>query len=81
MDSILFILNGFLIPIVVYAIVLVLNMLLPGRCVEGYVINPDTKQPLVYRLNGMLVLIVIALIWALISYLGWLPWDWLYQHR
>jgi delta14-sterol reductase len=36
----------------VYAIVLGLHLSLPGRWVDGYLLDPATGSPLRYRLNG-----------------------------
>jgi len=75
------ILIGLLIPLFVYLLVLLMHSVLPAKHVAGYVKDPVTKQPYRYRLNGLLVMIASMLIWAGTCYLGWLPWDYLYQYR
>ncbi|MGI9294713.1 MAG: DUF1295 domain-containing protein [Pseudomonadales bacterium] len=80
MSTIEFVL-GFCAPAVIYGLVLILHLLLPASEVEGYVTNPDTNLPYSYRLNGLTILVVTTAIWAAIGWLGWLPWDWFYQHR
>ena len=72
---------GFLSPILVYALVLALHLLVPARWTDGYVLDPATGKPLRYRLNGLRVhLIVIALYLGACSR-GLLPWDFFYVHR
>ena len=53
---------------------------MPARKVVGYV-REATDKPLEYRLNGPLVLVVLALLWVLFGPTGVLAWDWLYVHR
>jgi len=68
-------------PLVVYGVVLGLHLLLPGRWVDGYVIDPATGRPFLYRLNGLRVLGVSVALYALACGLGWLPWGFFYLHR
>ncbi len=77
MDKVL----GFLSPVLVYSFIFVLNLLLPGRWVKGYVTKPNSSEKLRYRLNGLLVLCTVILAWALCCYFGWMPWDWLFTYR
>jgi delta14-sterol reductase len=72
---------GFLTPLIVYAAILVLHLVLPGRWTDGYVLDPATCRPLRYRLNGLRVLLVTAAGYAALCTLGWMPWDFLYLHR
>jgi hypothetical protein len=72
---------GFFAPFVIYAALLALHLLLPARVVDGYVRDPETGDPLRYRLNGLAVLFVAVFAWILVGWLGWLPFDWLYHHR
>jgi hypothetical protein len=71
---------GFLAPACVYALVLLLHRVLPARDVEGYVRGADGR-PLRYRLNGLLVLLVVLGLYASAARFGLLPWDffWLYR--
>ena len=46
---------GFLYVLVIYAVVLGLHLVVPGRWVDGYVIDPNTSKPLRYHLNGLRV--------------------------
>jgi protein-S-isoprenylcysteine O-methyltransferase Ste14 len=74
-------LAGFFAPFLIYAVLLLLHLLLPARQVDGYVRDPETGEPLRYRLNGLAVLFVATFGWVLVGWLGWLPFDWLYHHR
>ena len=68
---------GFVTPLIVYAMFFLVQLLLPGRWVPGYVINPETGEPRNYRLNGMLVFLLVLVVWAL--ELTGLPRDWFYR--
>jgi delta14-sterol reductase len=72
---------GFFAPWIMYALMVVLHLALPARRIVGYVQDPRTGKPWEYRLNGPIVLIVMAGLWALAGRFGVLPWDWLYIHR
>jgi protein-S-isoprenylcysteine O-methyltransferase Ste14 len=72
---------GFFSPLMVYIFIFVLNAVLPGRWVVGYVNKKNSDEKLRYRLNGLLVLIVVIFTWVLLCYFGFLSWDWFYQYR
>lgn len=72
---------GFLAPAIIYSYIFLLNILLPGRWVTGYVTKAGSEEKLRYRLNGLLVLFTVLLTWFLLGYFGVLAWDWLYQVR
>jgi delta14-sterol reductase len=72
---------GFLSPAMVYILIFILNAVLPGRWVVGYVTGKDPNKKLMYRLNGLLVLITVLAAWALLCYSGIIPWDWFYENR
>ena len=72
---------GFFAPWIVYAALLALHLVVPARTVAGYVDNPDTGNPLTYRLNGLPVLLLAVGVWAGLGYLEILPFEWLYLHR
>lgn len=71
---------GFFSPWMVYAAVLALHVLLPARHVSGYVRGAD-GQPLRYRLNGPLVLLVVLGLYAVLARLGVIGWDFFWEHR
>ncbi|MEW6433944.1 MAG: DUF1295 domain-containing protein [Myxococcota bacterium] len=68
-------------PLVIYLVITVLMLVVPGRWVDGYVVNPETGKPHRYRLNGLRVLILTVAAWALACRRGWLAWDAFYVHR
>ena len=72
---------GFLAPVVIYALIFILSVALPGRWVTGYVTKANSSQKLRYRLNGLLVFFIMVAIWFVLGYKDILPWDWLYVHR
>lgn len=72
---------GFLAPIIIYAYIFVLNVLVPGRWVTGYATQCNSTQKLRYRLNGIQVLLLVVASWAFVCYAGLLPWNWLYLYR
>jgi len=77
MDKIL----GFFSPWIIYTAITILHYLLPTRWRKGYVRNSVTGALLNYRLNGWIVLVVAIVIWFLLGYLSWAPYDWLYIMR
>ena len=68
---------GFFTPLVIFAVFLVAQLILPARRVTGYVLDPKTGQPRSYRLNGMLVFLIALVVWAL--ELTGMPRDWFYR--
>ena len=60
-----------------FAVFFVLQLILPGRWVPGYVINPETGEPRKYRLNGILVFVIAVIVWAF--ELTGMPRDWFYR--
>jgi protein-S-isoprenylcysteine O-methyltransferase Ste14 len=66
-------------PAVVYLAVLALHMLWPTRSTPGYVPGPD-GEPLRYRLNGLVVMLVMVGVWAGLCRAEVLAWDALYVH-
>lgn len=72
---------GFLTPIIIYLIIFILNAVMPGRWVVGYVNKEGSNEKLKYRLNGFLVLITSISIWFGMCYTEIMPWNWLYLMR
>lgn len=72
---------GFLTPWIVYAIITLLHYYLPGKWVNGYVKSHDSGELLRYRLNGIWVMLAALVLWFLLGYFDWIPYDWLYQVR
>ena len=74
-------LPGFFAPWLIFLGIVVLHVLLPARRVEGYVLDEASGEPLRYRLNGPLVLVVSVGVWLAAGLSGVMPWDWLWTHR
>jgi hypothetical protein len=72
---------GFSTPALIYLAIFILNALLPGRWVTGYVSKENSSKKLRYRLNGLLVLFMVILSWILFCHFGILAWDWFYECR
>jgi protein-S-isoprenylcysteine O-methyltransferase Ste14 len=72
---------GFLSPLIVYIIIFLLNAILPGRWVTGYVTKTNTAEKLRYHLNGLFVLITLLCGWALLCFNGIIASDWFYNVR
>ena len=53
------------------------QFILPGRRVTGYVVNPETGEPRNYKLNGILVFAIAMIVWAF--ELTGMPRDWFYR--
>jgi delta14-sterol reductase len=69
-----------LVPAVLTAVIVLLHRVLPARDVEGYVTGPD-GQRLRYRLNGLLVFLVVVAAWAGACWSGALAWSAFFVHR
>ena len=72
---------GFLSPWIAYAIITALHILVPARKRRGYVKNDTTGETLNYRINGIVVLAVSVLLWAVLVRYKIMPPDWLYRVR
>src|SRR5581483_2059051 len=71
---------GFLWPFVIYAVILLLHVAVPGRWVDGYVRDAAGK-PLRYRLNGLRVFVLAIALYVGACRLGFVAWDVFYVHR
>jgi delta14-sterol reductase len=72
---------GFLAPIIVSVMIFILNTLLPGRWVTGYINKINSTEKMRYHLNGILVFFTLVLLWFLLGYFDIVPFDWLYNYR
>ena len=70
---------GFFTPLAIFAAFAVAQIILPGRSVPGYVINPETGKPRNYRLNGLLVFAIALLVWGFAFEPMGIPRDWFYR--
>ena len=64
-------------PLAIFAVFLLAQVILPGRRVPGYVINPETGEPRNYRLNGILVFAIALIVWGF--ELTEMPRGWFYR--
>ncbi len=71
---------GLIIPPVIYLIITILHLIIPGRWYTGYVNNEQTGQKLRYRLNGIFVLFASVGTWAYVAP-KFNALIWLYTHR
>jgi delta14-sterol reductase len=71
----------FLAPLVVYATITAFHLAIPARQVDGYVIDPATRRPYRYRLNGLVVYAATIGLWALLCSRGVIAWDFFWTTR
>ena len=72
---------GFLAPVIVSMLIFILNAILPGRWVTGYITKPGSTEKMRYHLNGIFVFFSVILIWFFLGYFKIVPFDWLYNYR
>lgn len=72
---------GFFAPVLISVTIFILNILLPGRWVTGYVTKTGSVEKMRYHLNGLQVFFTLVLLWFLSGYFRILPYDWLYDYR
>ena len=70
---------GFFTPLVIFAVFLVAQLILPARRVPGYVIDQQTGEPRQYRLNGLLVFLIALAAWAIAPEFTDFERDWFYR--
>src|SRR5262249_16082132 len=63
------------------AVVMLLHLVVPARTVDGYAVNPQTKQPYRYRLNGLIVYALTIGLWAGVCSAGGLSWNFFWVTR
>ena len=68
---------GFFAPLAIFIVFFLLQIILPGKWIPGYVVNPETGEPRKYRLNGILVFLIAVIVWAF--ELTGMPRDWFYR--
>lgn len=72
---------AFFVPALFYFAFFILNGILPGRWVSGYITKPGSSEKMKYRLNGIIVFFTTVLAWLLLGYTGVFAYDWLYIYR
>lgn len=68
---------GFFSPLIIFAAFFLAQLILPGRRVPGYVVNPQTGKPRNYKLNGLLVFVIAQIVWA--TEVTGIDRDWFYR--
>ncbi len=71
---------GLITPLVAYAVITLLHVVIPSKRRPGYVTGAD-GQVLRYRTNGRWVLLASVILWFLLGYLRLVPFTWLYETR
>ena len=72
---------GLITPLVVYAVITLLHLVIPSKRRPGYVKNDATGEVLTYRTNGKYVLLASVILWFLLGFFHLVPFTWLYQTR
>ena len=72
---------GFLAPVVIMAVIFILNAFLPGRWVSGYITRPGSFEKMRYHLNGILVFFVMVGLWVILGITDIVSFDYLYHYR
>jgi protein-S-isoprenylcysteine O-methyltransferase Ste14 len=72
---------GSLAPVIIIALIFILNALLPGRWVNGYITKPESGEKVRYHLNGITVFFVVVALWFILGITGAVSFDYLYSHR
>jgi delta14-sterol reductase len=72
---------GLLTPALIYLLIFILNIIVPGRWVVGYATRTKSTEKLRYRLNGLPILFIVVLSWFFLCRSGYIAWDWLYLYR
>jgi len=72
---------GLLTPLIAYAFMTGVHVLIPVARTKGYVRHETTGQVLHYRINGKFVLWVSIAVWWLLGHFGIVAFTWLYDTR
>jgi delta14-sterol reductase len=72
---------GLITPLIVYAVITLLHIIIPAKKTDGYVKDEVTGEIMKYRINGKFVLIISILIWFLLGHYNIVSYTWLYETR
>ncbi len=72
---------GLITPLIVYAVITLLHIIIPVKRTKGYVKSEVTGEVMKYRINGKFVLLVSVIIWFLLGYFDIVAFTWLYETR
>jgi len=67
--------------VLLYTIIFLLYLIVPGTTVRGYVTDLATGQKLMYHLNGLRVYAICVIGYCVLCYYHFMPWGLLYEHR
>jgi len=72
---------GLVTPLIAYAVITALHVLIPTKRTVGYVTNEATGNVTSYRINGKYVLVLSIVLWFLLGRFNVVPYTWLYETR
>jgi protein-S-isoprenylcysteine O-methyltransferase Ste14 len=72
---------GLITPLVAYAVITLLHVVIPSRRRTGYVKSDVTGEVLKYRTNGRFVLVASIVLWFVLGYFHIVSYFWLYEIR
>ena len=72
---------GLITPLIAYAVITLLHLVIPTKRRPGYVKSDATGEVLKYRTNGIFVLVASILLWFALGYFRLVPYVWLYESR
>jgi len=72
---------GLVTPLIAYAVITGLHVIIPVKKTVGYVTSETTGVTTTYRLNGIFVLVASIALWFLLGWSGAVPYTWLYDTR
>jgi protein-S-isoprenylcysteine O-methyltransferase Ste14 len=72
---------GLVTPLVAYAVITLLHVVIPAKRRTGYVRSELTGEVLKYRTNGRFVLLASILLWFVLGYFHIVPYVWFYETR
>lgn len=72
---------GLATPLIAYALITLLHVVIPTKRTKGYVVSETTGEVTNYRLNGKFVLVISIVLWFLLGWLNIVPYAWLYETR
>jgi protein-S-isoprenylcysteine O-methyltransferase Ste14 len=72
---------GLVTPLIAYAVITLLHLVIPAKRHAGYVKSEATGEVLKYRTNGRFVLLASVILWFALGYFKIVPYVWLYENR
>ncbi len=72
---------GLVTPLITYAVITLLHIVIPARRVTGYVTHDFTGEVLHYRINGRYVLVASIALWFVLGYTHIVSFTWFYETR